>query len=300
MPNWGLDYERLKEVKPDLIMLSMSAMGQGGPWKDFVAFAPTLHALSGLTHLTSFEKDAPIGLGYAYADIVAGLYAALAVLAALEHRDRTGQGQYIDLSEYEAICSLMGPSLLGASVNGKEIQPQGNCPDYIAAAPYGCYKCSGEDRWCVIAVSSEEEWQSLCQVLGHPDWMKEKKFSTEAKRKENRKELDDLLSQWTTQQTAGEAVDLLQKAGISAGVVQNAEDLSRDPQLMARNFFIQLEHPVLGKTISDRSPIRFEEDSTVDWKAAPQLGEDNRYVFLDLLGFNERELSHYIEKGVIG
>ena len=189
MPNWDLDYERLKEVRPDLIMLSMSAMGQGGPWKDYVAFAPTLHALSGLTHLTSFENDAPIGLGYAYADVVAGLYAALAVLAALEHRNRTGQGQYIDLSEYEAICTLMGPSLLDASANGKEIQPQGNCPDYIAAAPYGCYKCLGEDRWCVIAVSSEEEWQSLCQVLGHPGWMKEKKFSTEAKRKENKANL---------------------------------------------------------------------------------------------------------------
>ena len=112
MSNWGLDYGKLKEVNPDLIMLSMSAMGQRGPWKDYVAFAPTLHALSGLTHLTSFEKDFPIGLGFAYADIVAGLYAAFAVLAALEYRDRTGQGQYIDLSEYEAICTLMGPSLL--------------------------------------------------------------------------------------------------------------------------------------------------------------------------------------------
>ena len=299
MPNWDLDYERLKEVRPDLIMLSMSAMGQGGPWKDYVAFAPTLHALSGLTHLTSFENDAPIGLGYAYADVVAGLYAALAVLAALEHRNRTGQGQYIDLSEFEAICTLMGPSLLDASANGKEIQPQGNCPDYIAAAPYGCYKCLGEDRWCVIAVSSEEEWQSLCQVLGHPGWMKEKKFSTEAKRKENSKELDELLTKWATQHTAEEAVNLLQEAGIQSGVVQNAEDLSRDPQLMARNFFVQLEHPVLGKSISDRSPIRFEEDLMLDWKAAPQLGEDNRYVFLELLGLTESELSSYTEKGVI-
>jgi crotonobetainyl-CoA:carnitine CoA-transferase CaiB-like acyl-CoA transferase len=231
---------------------------------------------------------------------VAGLYGAFAVLAALEYRDRTGQGQYIDLSEYEAICTLMGPSLLDASVNEKEIQPQGNSPDYIAAAPYGCYKCSGTDRWCVIAVSREEEWQSLSRVLGHPDWTKEKKFSTAAKRKESRKELDEILTKWTTQHTAEEVVHLLQEAGISAGVVQNAEDLSRDPQLEARKFFVQLQHPVLGKTISDRSPIRFEEDLTVDWKAAPQLGEDNRYVFLELLGFTERELSNYMERGIIG
>ena len=300
MPNWGLDYEKLKEVKPDLIMLSMSAMGQGGPWKDYVAFAPTLHALSGLTSLTSFKKDAPIGLGYGYADIVAGLYATVAVLAALEHRDRTGLGQYIDLSEYEAICTLMGPSLLDAYVNDKEILPDGNCPDYITAAPYGCYPCSGTDRWCVIAVSNEKEWESLYRVLGHPDWTREEKFATVAKRKKNRKELDDLLTKWTIQHTAEEVVNLLQAAGISSGVIQNAEDLSRDPQLVGRNFFVQLQHPVLGKTISDRSPIRFEHDSTVDWKAAPILGEDNRYVFLELLGLTERELSDYVERGVIG
>jgi crotonobetainyl-CoA:carnitine CoA-transferase CaiB-like acyl-CoA transferase len=278
----------------------MSAMGQGGPWKDYVAFAPTLHALSGLTHLTSFEKDAPIGLGYAYADIVAGLYAAFAVLAALEYRDRTGQGQYIDLSEYEAMCTLMGPALVNASVNDKEILPQGNFADYIEAAPYGCYPCSGMDRWCVIAVSNEEEWQSLCRVLGHPEWMGEDRFATVTKRKANRKELDELVTKWTTQHKAEEVVSLLQEAGIPSGVVQNAEDLSRDPQLVARKCFVQLEHPVLGKTVSDRSPIRFEEDHTAGWKAAPLLGEDNRYVFLELLGLTESELFSYAEKGIIG
>ncbi len=300
MPNWGLDYEKLKEAKPDLVLLSMSAMGQRGPWKDYVAFAPTLHALSGLTQLTSLNKDTPIGLGYPYADMVAGLYAAFAVLAALEYRDRTGHGQYIDLSEYEAICTLMGPFLLDASVNQKEILPPVDRSDYIAAAPYGCYKCSGEDRWCVIAVSSEAEWQSLCRVLGHPGWITEERFATKAERRKNRKELDDFLSKWTIQHTAEEVVNLLQEAGISSGVVQNAEDLSRDSQLRAGNFFVQLEHPVLGKTVSDRSPIKFEEDYTVDWRAAPRLGEDNRYVFLELLGFTEVELSHYVEKGVIG
>jgi crotonobetainyl-CoA:carnitine CoA-transferase CaiB-like acyl-CoA transferase len=300
MANWGLEYERLKEVNPNLIMLSMSAMGQKGPWKDDAAFAPTLHALSGLTHLTSFEKDAPVGLGYAYADIVAGLYAAFAVLAALEYRDRTGQGQFIDLSAYEAICTLMGPALLNAFVNDKEILPQGNCPDYIEAAPYGCYPCSGMDRWCVIAVSNEEEWQSLCRMLGHPEWTKEDRFATPAKRKRNRKELDELVTTWTIQHETEEVVRLLQEAGVSSGVVQNAEDLARDPQLAARAFFVQLDHPVLSKTVSDRSPIRFEEDSLVSWKAAPLLGEDNRYVFLELLGLTESELSSYAEKGIMG
>ncbi len=299
MHNWGLDYEKLKEVNPDLIMLSMSAMGQEGPWKDYVAFAPTLHALSGLTHLTSFEKDTPVGPGYAYADVVAGLYAALAVLAALEYRNRTGRGQYIDLSEYEAICTLMGPALVNASLHDKEILPHGNCPDDIEAAPYGCYPCSATDRWCVLSVSTEEEWQSLCRVLGHQEWMKDERFATVAKREQNRKELDEVVAKWTIQHQAEEVVLLLQEAGVSSGVVQNAEDLSRDPQLEARDFFVQLDHPVLSQTISDRSPIRFKEDHTVGWKAAPRLGEDNRSVFLELLGLTESECSSYAEKGII-
>jgi crotonobetainyl-CoA:carnitine CoA-transferase CaiB-like acyl-CoA transferase len=300
MSNWGLNYEKLREVKPNLIMISMSAMGQTGPWKDFVAFGPTLQALSGLTDLTSFAKDSPLGLGYAYADTMSGLYAALAVLAALQYRDRTGEGQYIDLSEYEAICTVMGPSFLDISINHKEVLPQGNRSDYILAAPYGCYKCMGMDRWCVIAVFDEVEWQALCRVMGYPDWTKEERFSTLSKRKERADELDKFLEQWTFQYTPEEVVNLLQKAGVPAGVVQNAEELSRDPQLIARDFFVHLEHPVLGSTLSDKSPIRFKECRTAHWKAAALLGEDNQYVFLELLGLTEGEFSSYAEKGIIG
>jgi crotonobetainyl-CoA:carnitine CoA-transferase CaiB-like acyl-CoA transferase len=300
MSNWGLDYEKLKEIRSDLVMVSMTAMGRDGPWKDYVAYGPTLHALSGLTYLTSFSKDSPMGLGYAYADFISGLYAAFAILAALECREKTGQGQYIDLSEYEAICTLMGPTLLDISQNHKQVLPCGNRSNYLSAAPYGCYKCLGTDRWCVIAVFNEDEWQSLCRILGHPNWTKDEKFSTLSKRQENAEELDRLLTHWTIQHMPEEVVNLLQKAGISGGVVQSVEDLSRDPQLMAREFFIHLEHPILGSTTSDRSPIRFEEDLTVGWKAGPLLGEDNRYVFLKLLGLTESELSLYTKKGIIG
>ena len=300
MSNWGLNYERLREVRPNLIMISMSAMGQTGPWKDFVAFGPTLQALSGLTDLTSFAKDSPLGLGYAYADTISGLYAALAVLAALQNRDRTGEGQYIDLSEYEAICSVMGPSLLDISANHKDVLPRGNRSDYILAAPYGCYKCAGIDRWCVIAVFDEVEWQGLCEAMGNPDWTKEERFCTLSKRKECADELDKFLEQWTLQYTPEEVVNLLQKAGVPAGVVQNAQDLAKDPQLLAREFFVSLEHPTLGRTTSDASPIKFGESSNMGWKAAPLLGEDNRYVYMELLGLTEGELASYIEKGIIG
>jgi len=300
MSNWGLDYENLKEIKGDLIMVSMSAMGQTGPWRDFVAYGPTIQALSGLTYLTSFSQDAPMGLGYSYTDSIAGLYAALAVLAALEYRDRTGQGQYIDISEYEAACTLLGPTLLDVSVNHQEILPEGNRHDEMPAAPYGCYKCLGTDRWCVIAVFDEVEWQSLCHVMGHLPWTRDERFSTLSKRKEHAEELDELLAQWTVKHTTEELVQLLQKAGIPAGVVQNAEDIAKDPQLRARDYFMKLEHPVLGMTTSDASPIKFSDSVTGGWKAGPLLGEDNRYVYMELLGLTESELSLYIEKGVIG
>jgi crotonobetainyl-CoA:carnitine CoA-transferase CaiB-like acyl-CoA transferase len=156
------------------------------------------------------------------------------------------------------------------------------------------------DRYCVIAVFNEEEWQSLCHVLGYPHWIKEERFSTLSKRKENEEALDELLTQWTLQHTPEEVVHLLQEAGISAGVVQSAEDLSRDPQLMARDFFVHLEHPVLGPTVLDGSPIILKESQRAHWKAAPLLGEGNRYVFLELLGLTEDELSSHIEKGIVG
>jgi crotonobetainyl-CoA:carnitine CoA-transferase CaiB-like acyl-CoA transferase len=299
MSNWGLSYERLKKVKPNLVMVSLSAMGHTGPWKDFIGFGPTIQAFSGFTYLTSFDKNFPLGVGYAYADTIVGLYAALAVLSALECRDKTGQGQYIDLSEYEAMCTLIGPAFMDVSMNKTEVLPQGNFPDYILAAPHGCYKCSGTDRWCVIAVFDEGEWEAFCRVMGEPSWTKEEKFSTLLKRKENLKELDELIEQWTARHTPEEIVQLLQEAGVSAGVVQNAEDLAKDPHLMAREFFIPLEHPVLGRTISDSTPIRFKDNPKVNWKAAPLLGEDNRYVYVDLLGLTEDELSFYIEKGII-
>jgi crotonobetainyl-CoA:carnitine CoA-transferase CaiB-like acyl-CoA transferase len=300
MFNWGLNYEKLTEARKDLIMVSMSGMGQTGPWKDFVAFGPTLQSLGGLTYLTSYDKDAPIGLGHAYADAVAGLYCAVAVLAALEQRDRSGLGQHIDLSEYEAVCTLIGPALLDAAANQREIRPQGNRSPDIPAAPYGCYRCAGEDRWCAIAVFDEVEWQALCRVSGHPEWGQDPRFSTLAMRKERPKELDPLIQEWTSRNTAERVMQLLQEAGVQAGVVQSAQDLANDPHLQARGFFVHLDHPVLGKTVSDRTPIQMGRDALMGWKRAPLLGEDNEYVYLELLGLSEVEFRSYVEKGIIG
>lgn len=298
MTNWGLTYEELKKVNQKIIMVSMAAMGQTGPWKDFVAFGPALQAISGLTYLSSYDDKHPVGLGYAYGDHVIGLYGALAVLAALENRFRTDLGQYVDLSGYEALCTLMGPELMGASLN-KSARPQGNQSDYSDACPCGCYPCRGTDRWCVVSVSKAEEWQALCGVLDRDDLINDERYQTISGRKLYEEQLDGLIGQWTTGRTAEEAVALLQEAGVPAGIVQNAKDLAQDPHLAERKFFVPLEHPVLGRTLHDSSPIRFTEDGTGSWKAAPQLGEDNRYVFRELLGLTEEEFLHYKEKGII-
>ncbi len=299
MTNWGLSYEVMKKVKPDLIMVSMSGMGQTGPWRDFIALGPTIQALSSITYLTSYSKGPPVGIGYSYADPLAGLAAALATLAALEYRARTGQGQHIDISEYEVMCSLLGPTMLDYSVNHNLAVPRGNTSEHIPASPYGCYKCLGDDKWCVIAIFNDNEWHALCHTMGNPSWAKQQKFSNLLERLEHGEELDKLLEQWTLKYTSEELMNMLQEAGIASGVVSNAADLANDPQLKSRGFFIQLDHPILGNTNSDGTPIRLSRTPAQYLRASPLLGQDNRYVYQDILGLSEEQLRQYIEKGII-
>ena len=299
MANWGLNYNELKQTKPELIMLSMSGMGQTGPWQNYTAFGSTVQALGGLTGLTGYDRDNPMGSGHAHADTIAGLYGAFVILAALDYRDRTGLGRYIDLSEYEAVCTLVGTSLLEVSANNPEPGPSGNKPAGAAAAPHGCYKCLGEDNWCVVAVFSEAEWQALVQVLGNPEWTQKDRFASMENRLAHAEELDRNLNQWTSKHNAQEVVALLQAAGVPAGAVQSAEDLANDPHLIERDWFVRLQHPVLGETVADGSPIRLSPGATSDWKSSPLLGEANRYVFLELLGLTEHEFATYVEEGII-
>jgi crotonobetainyl-CoA:carnitine CoA-transferase CaiB-like acyl-CoA transferase len=278
-----MDHHEAREIFLKLV----SGTGQKGPWKDFVAYGPTLQSLAGLTYLTSYSQEAPMGFGYAYADMVSGLYGAISILAALEHRDRCGQGQYIDLSEYET------------GFNHHPIVPKGNDAANRPAAPYGCYKCSGEDRWCVIAVFTEDEWQSLCGLLGNPAWSKADQFSSLAGRIKHKKILDRHMGKWTAGQTAEKVVEDLQQAGIAAGVVQNAEDLANDPQLSANKFFTSLNHPVLGQIKTDTYPIKFKNGRPAAWKASPTLGEANQYVLEKLLGMKKAAIQSYIDQGII-
>ncbi len=298
MANWGLDYDNLKKVKPDIIMLSMSTMGNTGPWRDYVGFGPAVQAFSGITYLTSYPGKPPSGLGFSYADHVAGLAAALALLSALEYRRRVGEGQYIDVSEVEAMSSLLGNSILEYAVTGKAPESAGNRSS--KAAPYGVYRCQGDDRWCAIAVFSEDEWVGLCRALGNPPWAKEDKFSTLSGRLEKADELDRLVEGWTREHAAEEVMVLLQAEAVAAGVVQDASDLTDDPQFRARDFFIGLEHSELGKNISDATPIKLSDTPARYKRPAPIQGQDNNYVYGELLGMSEDELTELKRLGVLG
>jgi len=300
MVNWGLTYEKLAEVKPDIILLSMSAMGETGPWRDYVGYGQTFQALSGMTYMTSWNEDFPTGLGQAYADVISGLYGVIAVLVALEYRDRQGSGQHIDLSQFEAMCSLMGPALLDVCANQRNLFPKGNSAESEPAVPYGCYPCFGKDRWCVIAVYNEAQWQTLCRILGDPPWVKEERFSKSSSRKQHEEELNRLIGQWTATRAPEEIVRLLQQSGVPAGVVQNAHDLANDPQLITRESFVKLEHPLKGTIVADNLAFKSDCRFSNQWRPAPFVGEDNRYVFGELLGFDESRFSDYVNKGIIG
>jgi len=277
MANWQLTYRDLQAVKPDLIMVSVSAVGQTGPWRNCTGFAETFHALSGLMHDTSRSRDLPVSIGFAYGDVIAGLYASLAVLVFLEHRDRTGEGQYVDLSAYEALCTL---------------------PNFDDEESWGCYPCAGKDRWCVISIPDEAGWRKFCRIADLQE-LKCAPFSAWRRKGRKRSELDRRIAQWTANFAADSIVRRLQRAGVAAAAVQSAEDLANDPHLKARNFFIHLNHPKAGMCFADRSALWPWNEDHQSWKAAPELGEANHYVFVDLLGHSETEYKKMTRKGIL-
>jgi benzylsuccinate CoA-transferase BbsF subunit len=283
MANWGLDYENLKKIKPDIIMLSLSTVGNTGPYRDYTGFGPTIQAFSGLTHLTSYPGGPPLGPGTAYADHIGALFACLALLGALGYRRQTGEGQYIDVSQVEAMASLLGDAFVPAE----------------DMAFQGVYRCKGQDRWCAIAVSTDEEWQRFKKALGNPPWAEDERFATFTNRLENKKRLDKLIEDWTKNRPAEEVMALLQKNGIAAGVVQSAADLAQDPQLKQRGFFIELDHPQMGKTVSDASPVRLSASPAQYSRHAPLPGQDNDYVYGELLGLSKSEIDKLKKQKII-
>jgi crotonobetainyl-CoA:carnitine CoA-transferase CaiB-like acyl-CoA transferase len=297
MKRLGLDYETLRKVKPDLVMLSSSNLGQNGPHAHHAGFGSQLSSLAGFTNLTGYPDGPPQILYGPYIDYIAVAYGAIAVLAALDYRDRTGEGQYIDLAQYESGLQFMGPILLDYKINRKVATRNGNRDAY--AAPHGAYPCKGEDHWCVIGVFSEAGWKSLCQAMGLPDWTQERRFATRQGRKENEDELDRSIAVWTAQFTAHEITEKLQNAGGRAAVVNTMRDLYGDPQLRHRGQWVELEHPEIGKMHYQRPPFILTRTPSGPHNRDPLLGEHNPHFYRELLGISEKEYRELVDQEII-
>ncbi len=244
MARLGLAYEDLKKVKPDLIMLSSSNMGQTGPHAHHAGFGSQLSSLAGFTNLTGYPDGSPQILYGPYIDYIAVAYGAVAILAALDYRKRTGRGNHIDTAQYETGLQYLAPILLDYKINGRVAARNANRDPQ--AAPHGAYPCQGDDMWCALSVHSDAEWQAFRQVMGDPKWSSDKKFAALEGRKANEDELDERVGAWTSGFAARALMEKLQKAGVKAGVVNRMCDVYDDPQLKQRPQWVELEHPEIG------------------------------------------------------
>jgi benzylsuccinate CoA-transferase BbsF subunit len=298
MKSLGLDYEILKKIKPDTIMISTSNQGQTGPHARQPGYGADLACLCGFAQLTGWPDGYPlIPTRSAYTDYISAPFGVAAVTAALLHRRRTGRGQYLDLSQYECAMYFLAPLILDYMVNQRQMSRMGNRSS--RAAPHGVYPCKGDDRWCAIAVSTDNEWQNLCEVMGSPAWTNEARFSTFPGRLDNCDDLDNLISEWTINFSPEEVMTMLQAAGVPAGVVANGQDLNNDPQLKHQHFFQELEHLEIGRHTYNKLPFTLTRTPQQLDRGGVCLGQDNEYVLRDLLGMSEKEYMDLFSGGVL-
>jgi crotonobetainyl-CoA:carnitine CoA-transferase CaiB-like acyl-CoA transferase len=296
MEKWGLDYPNLVKIKPDIIMVSMSVLGQTGPLAKQSAFGTMLQSYAGFTETIGWPDRRPTGSPRPITDYIAAWYAVVAILGAIEYRRRTGEGQFIDLSQHEAGVTFLSPAILDYVVNGRIARPMGNRS--TNAVPHGAYRCRGNDRWCVIAVTDDEGWHSLCQVMDNPEWLSGPKFATHLARKENEDELDKLIGAWTINQSPEEVMWRLQKAGVPAGIVADAEDLVQDPQLAHRHHYVRLDHPEMGVHLYSK-PSGILSETPAEIRRSPLFGEHNEYVYTKSLGLSDEEFVELLQAGVL-
>ncbi|MDE2890914.1 MAG: CoA transferase [Chloroflexota bacterium] len=309
MERWGLGYEVMKEIKPDIIYLSQSGMGQVGVYGRYRTVGPIAASFAGISELSGLpEPYAPAGWGYSYLDWFGAYNLANAMMAALYYRDRTGKGQWIDSSQVDAGIYLNGPSVLEWSANGTVWQRYGNRSPYKPAAPHGAYRCRDDvessDRWIAIACFDESDWHALRRVMGDPEWASADQFASLSDRLANHDELDERIGEWTRQHDRWELMHSLQEAGVAAGVCQDAQDrLEVDPQLAHLNWLTEVEHSEMGAWPTKEVPVKWSHTppfmgGPID-RGAPCYGEDNHYVLGELLGMSSSEIARLADDGVI-
>jgi len=297
MKRLGLDYGACRKVNPGIIYFSTCQQGQTGPHRNFGGVGHHVNALAGLSECTGWPDSEPTMVFTAYSDFIAPWYLLIALLGALLRRRKTGEGMYIEQSQFEAGLTFLGPHILDYGVNNRILTRQGNRDRYMC--PHGVYPCQGQDRWVAIAVANEDEWQCFCQVMGNPGWCRHEKFAALRSRKQNEDELDRLIGEWTKDHSPEQVMSMLQGQGVPAGVVETAEDLFNDPQIKHRQQFRVLNHPVIGSYSCQAPSYMMSKTPCKIDRAAPCLGEHNGYVYKEILGFSDDEIADLLVEGVI-
>jgi benzylsuccinate CoA-transferase BbsF subunit len=296
MKRLGLSYEEIKEIKPDIIMISLSMQGQTGPYAGHLGFGNQLTGLSGFTHITGWPDRNPVQPYAGVTDACTPSLGAAAVIAALLYRRRTEKGQYLDLSQNEASIHYLAPLMLDYFTSGRIASRSGNRCDH--AAPHAAYPCQGDDEWCAIAVFNDQEWQAFCQALGNPEWAQKAEFSTLLGRKRNEEELNALTAEWTGKHSAEEVMHLMQAAGVAAGVVKAPADLLEDPQLNHRKHFWNMKHSELGDYLHLGQSFQLSQTQVEGRMAAPILGEHTEYVCTKIMNMSDSEFMELLQEGV--
>lgn len=296
MDRFGLDYASLRELKPDIIMLSCSGLGRTGPDSDKLAFGTLLQLFSGWSMLQGNPESDKVVVGGAWTDPLTAIHGTFAILAALFHKQRTGEGQYIDLSMVE--CTLCGlpEATMDYSMNRNQPARRGNTDPVLA--PHGCFPCKGHDAWVAVSVSDECEWHALCDAVGMPELACDERFADMFRRKGNETELSGIIAGWTKSLTPYEAMERLQEAGVPAGPSLSILSLTEDPHLRERGLFVATTGPDGEEHITIGPTWQFTPSLDIEFTPAPQLGQDSRYVLTELVGLDAAEVEWLIESKV--
>ena len=315
LDSWGLSYEEMTAIKPDIVYISMAGLGQTGRNAHYNTMGPIVQAISGLTFTSGLPDAPPAGWGWSYMDNTGGMYAVMYVLTALHHRNSTGEGQWIDMSQVATGMTLTGPSILDKTVNGRDTRreffPPGNRTVWPggpllnsyrgpSTAPHNSYrtKGGGYNDWCVIACFTEEEWRALVELMGSPAWANDDRFTTVAGRIEHQEDLDRDIETWTLTLEKYELADRCQAAGVRAAPVQSNEDrVEHDPQLREQGMYTTVHHPVLGEHLTQNTPFTFSSSPTSVEKSGPLCGENNPEILGGMLGLSPQEIREGYEDG---
>ena len=293
----SIGYETARSLNPSVIMASTCLMGQTGPAAPFAGYGFHAGAIAGFYEITGWPDLSPDGPWVAYTDTIAPRLLAAVIMAALDHRRRTGLGQHIDASQIEMALHFLSPQIIDYYAAGRLTPRNGNRS--VSAAPHGAYPCAGDDQWCAIAVESDEHWSGLRQAMGNPEWAWDTNFDSAAGRLDHQDEIDGHLREWTSARSPQDVMQLLQALGVPAGVVQRSSDLLKDPQLEHRRFFHHMEHPDMGNVPYTGHQFRISGYDGGPRFPAPLLGQHNQEVLSGLLGMTDDEITEAVIAGAL-